>query len=107
MKTSEVLRRVREHLGDGHDIAMPTHKRYICYALAYLYSEVKVISDRDRARVKKLIESMLLPALTLDHWLLLNHGIPYQRTKKYRMKVMATRKAWLTHLIEHYEAKGD
>ena len=106
MKTSEVLRRVRLHLSDGEEFPV-SHRRCICFALEYLYYEAKVIGDRDRARVKKMIESMLLPAVTLDHWLLLNHGIPYQRTKKYRMKVMTTRKAWLTHLIEHYEAKGD
>ena len=107
MKTSEVLRRVREHLGDGHDIAMPTHKRYICYALAYLYSEVKVISDRDRARVKKRIEMHLDGYVTLENWLDCWHNIPLTNTKPYRIKIMATRKAWLTHLIEHYEAKGD
>ena len=106
MKTSEVLRRVRTHLYYGRDYAV-VHKHFICEALNYLYFVAGVIGDRDRTRVKKIITSMLLPALTLDHWLSLNHGIQYKRTKAYRQKIMATRKAWLGHLIEHYEAKGD
>lgn len=106
MKTSEVLRRVRIHLSDGTDNPL-SHRIYICYALNYLYFHAGAIGDRDRQRVTKIIEAALHPACTLEHWLLINHDIPLKRTKPYRRKIMATRKAWLDHLIEHYEAKGD
>ena len=106
MRTSEVLRRVHTHLRGGEQFIM-SHRRSICFAADYLYYEAKVIGDRDRTRVKKIITAMLLPALSLEDWLLLNHGIQYKRTKAYQKKIMATRKAWLDHLINHYEAKGD
>ena len=41
MKTSEVLRRVREHLRDGG--YMRSHERYICYAIEALYFIDKTI----------------------------------------------------------------
>lgn len=105
MKTSEVLRRVRLHLGSGG--TMPAHKRYVCFALRWLYQKAKVISDSDRARVQKLIYWHLDRCNTLEHWLQENHGIGYDFSPSYRRKIMATRKAWLTHLIEHYSHKGD
>lgn len=105
MKTSEVLRRVRLHLGDGG--VMPAHKRYVCFALRWLYSRGKVIRDSDRARVQKLIYRHLGDCNTLEQWLKEKHGIDYDWSSAYRKKIMATRKAWLTHLIEHYEAKGE
>ena len=104
MKTSEVLRRVRKHLVD--DDSGLVHHRYICYALNELYLR-GYIGDRDRTRVKRLIRSYLDGAQTLEEWLLANNGIPYESTREYAVKIMATRKAWLGHLIEHYEGKGD
>lgn len=106
MKTSEVLRRVREHLYYGRNYSV-AHQHFICEAINYLYYEAKVIGDRDRTRVKKLIAAMLLPQRTLEEWLVVNHGIACTYTLDYRQKIMTTRKAWLDHLIEHYEAKGD
>jgi hypothetical protein len=66
-----------------------------------------VIGDRDRTRVKKIVRAMLLPQHSLEDWLLKQHNIPCTHTFEYRKKIMTTRKAWLDHLIEHYEAKGD
>jgi hypothetical protein len=104
MKTSEVLRRVRVHLvDDGSGMA---HHRYICYALSELYMR-GYIGDRDRTRVKRLILSYLDGAQTLEEWLVANHAIACEDTPEYKIKIMATRKAWLGHLIEHYEGKGD
>ena len=107
MKTSEALRRVRGHLVDVWSIDTPMHKRYICYAAneAYLRG---YIGDRDRTKVKKIINTLLgSGAGTLEWWLYEHHNITCTRSPRYNKKIMATRKAWLTHLIEHYEAKGD
>ena len=105
MKTSEVFRRVRLHLrADGG--AMQSHQRYICYALNYLYLS-GAIGDRDRTRGKRVIRTYLQGKGSLEHWLCDNHGITGMGYAWYDKKIMATRKAWLTHLIEHYEAKGD
>ena len=106
MKTSEALRRVRIHLCDDWTPDTPSHKRYICYAAHILYLS-GAIGDRDRTKVKKLIRVLLGRAQTLEWWLYEHHGISCARTKRYNKKIMTTRKAWLTHLIEHYEAKGD
>ena len=106
MKTSEVLRRVHNHLSYARDYAV-AHKHFICEALNYLYFEVAVIGDRDRTRVKKIITSLLLPQYTLEDWLEINHNIACTHTLDYRQKIMATRKAWLDHLIEFYSTKGD
>lgn len=104
MKTSEVFRRVRTHLGDEN--YTKTHQRYICFALHQLYA-LGLIGDLDRTRCKRLIRTHLGDAASLEHWLYDNHGIKSAFTRQYIRKIMATRKAWLTHLIEHYEAKGD
>ena len=105
MKTSEVFRRVREHLGDeGY---LYSHERYICYALHYLYFIKKTIGDRDRTRCRKYIRLHLDGCASLEHWLYQNHRIQSTNTPRYQKKIMATRKAWLTHLIEHYANKGD
>ena len=105
MKTSEVFRRVREHLRDeGH---MMHYERYICYALDHLYFKKKTIGDRDRTRCKRIVMDLLAPAHSLECWLDTHHRKEITNTPRYKRKIMATRKAWLTHLIEHYEAKGD
>lgn len=105
MKTSEVFRRVRGYLRDeGH---MLSRERYICYAIDALYFVEQEIGDRDRTRCKRIVMGLLAPANSLEHWLEDNHRKGITNTPAYKRKIMATRKAWLTHLIEHYEAKGD
>ena len=106
MKTSEVLRRVRLHLNYGGEYA-GMHRHFICEAINYLYYEVKVIGDRDRTRVKRIVRSMLRPQWSLEDWLDVHHNIKVTNTPEYLRKLMATRKAWLTHLIEFYSSKGD
>lgn len=105
MKTSTVLRKVRAHLRDGG--YMEKHERYVCYAVEWFYYVDKSIGDRDRTRVKKLIRGHLEGSQSLEVWLDNVHGIGITNTPSYQRKIMATRKAWLTHLIEHYAAKGD
>lgn len=105
MKTSEVLAKVFMHLGTGEN--MMSHRRHICNAIDYLYFHAKVIGDIDRTRVKNLIRGHLGLYATLEWWLYKNHGIPIRNTMAYRKKIMVTRHAWLAHLIEHYQSKGD
>lgn len=105
MKTSTVLSLVKEHLRDGG--YMQSHERYICYALEWLYYDAKTIGDRDRTRVRKLIRSHLDGLFSLEFWLSHVHGIDVTNTPRYKKRIMATRKAWLDHLIEHYRKQGD
>lgn len=106
MKTSEVFSRVRNHLRP-YQLANPIHTRYLCYAIEYLYYESRVIGDRDRTRVKKIVNDLLAPQHTLEDWLNKTHGVKLTYTKNFRQRMHITRMAWLAHLIQHYEAKGD
>lgn len=104
MKTSEVLRHVRDHLQDGG--YMLSHEHYGCFAADFLY-RVGRIGDRDRTKVKKVLRTHLDGCPSLEAWLYKNHNKNINNTPAYLRKIMATRKAWLTHLIEHYSHKGD
>lgn len=104
MKTSEALTRVREHLRDGG--YMVAHERWGCYAAEFLYKR-GVIGDRDRTKVKKLLRKHLDGYSSLESWLEYEHGIRINHIPAYTFKIMTTRKAWLDHLITHYEARGD
>ena len=104
MKTSEALAHVRDHLRDGG--YMVAHERWGCYAAEFLYKRGD-IGDRDRTRVKRVLRKHLDVRPSLESWLEYKHGIAITNTYAYTSKIMTTRKAWLTHLIEHYESKGD
>lgn len=106
MKTSEIFRRVRTHLRTNWTQITPAHRRYICTALAQLYLN-GVIGDKDRTKGIRVIRGHLDGKHSLEHWLHDNHGISVPYSNDAVRKIMATRKAWLTHLIEHYEAKGE
>ena len=106
MKTSEVFRRVKLHLTDKWTELTPTDRRYICMALTKLYLN-GMIGDRDRTRCRRLIRAHLDNAFSLEHWLWLNHKIHVSYTPADINKSIVTRKAWLDHLITHYETKGD
>ena len=107
MKTSEVFKRVRAHLYNGKADYRSAHRHFICEAIKYLYYDAKVIGDRDRTRAQKIIIAALQPQHTLEDWLAKQHKIIPTYTPAYRRKIMVTRKAWLTHLINHYQSKGD
>lgn len=106
MKTSEVFTRVRAHLRE-YAPENSVHTRYLCYAIEYLYYDVKVIGDRDRTRCLRIVGALLGDAHTLEDWLHRQHNIKPTYTKRYRKKLHVTRCAWLTHLIQHYQSKGD
>ena len=105
MKTSTVLGLVKAHLRDGG--YMQSHERYVCYALEWLYYHAKTIGDVDRTRVKRMVRHHLEGSRPLEQWLDLNHCIMTTNTPSYKKRIMATRKAWLDHLIEHYRKQGD
>lgn len=103
MKTSEVFKRVKVHLEMGGCMA---HHHYICYALNELYFR-GYIPDVKRTKCKRIVLRLLETHTTLNDWLCAKHGIPIEFTNKYHHKMRVTRLAWLDHLINHYEAKGD
>lgn len=105
MKTSEVFRRVKAHLLD--EGFMYPHERYICYTIEHLYYQKKTIGDRDRTRCKRIIMELLAPARSFEQWLDMHHRKDITNTTRYKKRIMATRKAWLDHLITHYETQGD
>lgn len=103
MKTSEVFKRVKVHMEMDGCMA---HFHYICYALNELYFR-GYIPDVKRTKCKRIVLNLIKPCASLSEWLLANHRIPMEHTNEYHRKIKATRLAWLDHLIEHYEAKGD
>lgn len=106
MKTSEVFRKVKLHLTDKWTRDTPADRRYICMAVSKLYFN-GMIGDRDRTRCRRLIMAHLGGKYSLEHWLWVNHNIGVLHTREHINKSIVTRKAWLDHLINHYEAKGD
>jgi len=103
MKTSEVFKRVKVHLEMGGCMA---HHHYICYALNELYFRGN-IPDVQRTKCKRIVLNLLKNCDSLNEWLAANHKIHIEQTKEYHDKMKVTRLAWLEHLINHYEAKGD
>jgi hypothetical protein len=103
MKTSEVFKRVKVHLEMGGCMA---HHHYICYALNELYLR-GYIPDVKRTKCKRIVLNLLKPCDSLNEWLIANHSIHIEHTEAYHHKMKVTRLAWLDHLINHYEAKGD
>ena len=91
MKTSEALRKTLDNLWDGWS---DRGERYGCWAA-------------HEAGTKEIVCPILLKLLdgagSLEAWLK-RKGI---HVGHRFVKVQATRDAWLTHLIEHYESIGD
>lgn len=106
MKTSEVFRKVKLHLTDKWTNETPADRRYICMAVAKLYLN-GMIGDKDRTRCRRLVLAHLGGKYSLERWLWVNHDISVGYTRADINKSIVTRKAWLDHLIEHYENKGD
>ena len=95
MKTSKAFRLTLPYLWDGVSSRSKLDK-YVCHA---------AVRANVGAVVKPIIRHLLCPSGTLDEWLENRRihtgehdGLP---------KLQATRKAWILHLIEHYESKGD
>ena len=105
MKTSKAFKIARNKLWDGYGTICPFGKeRYICYALTASWKHRLPAVREDFLRAEKIIMDLLGGYVTLERWLAGVHGIYWCGQKP---KLQATRRAWLDHLIEHYEAKGD
>lgn len=101
MKTSEVFKRAKAKL----QVAKKSEgkERFICYALNRTEA-----SNHDIQMAKNIVRDLLCGCVTLESWLSAKHGVKQNcYTLAGTKKMQATRHAWLDHLIEHYEAKGD
>ena len=102
MKTSEVFKHALEFLWEG--IEPNDNKRtYICFCL----EEVNKDYFFDVNKHLVIIDNLLEGVGCLENWLLLNHGILINRSKRNTIKMQKTRKQWLQHLIKHYESIGE
>lgn len=103
MKIYKVLERAKPYLWLGSSHWMPDDRqKYICYCIGYLQYQ-KQISHFDAWQAKKFIDNQLGGCSTLELWLH-NQGIVDLKdsflVQKDRMKMQATRLAWLNHMIE-------
>jgi len=101
MKTSKVFKAATQHLWNGEgDWFASGKERFICHAIL----DAPKVSDRDKYRARRIVEDLLGPHESLEGWLLSNHQI---RAYQAPVKTQETRRAWLDHLINHYESIGD
>lgn len=100
MKMSEALRRTRAKLWDGKAIDRATtgKEEFCCLAAREAGSGVGKL-------VIPLLGALLGGKSMLEDWLAANH--PGPRYDANILKMQATRKAWLNHLIAHYKSIGD
>lgn len=107
MRSSEILRKSRQHLWAG---AYPRRDQteYICYALDH------VVADHPRAEfkagcLKREIANRLYPYNSVFLWLL--NTVPnfaiLKGTGITEQQLQAYRHRWVDHLIAEYEAAGD
>jgi hypothetical protein len=121
MKTSTVLKIVKEHLAKYYkDTAYdtrPDHERklsqYICFA-AENAEYRQHISTQDSIRIKTLMKDMLFPYDSLEEWLEEVHHIhepglndSWQEYITYCDKMQITRHAWVDNMIIKFINKGD
>ena len=99
MKTSKAFRLTLWKLWDG--VGEQRKQRYICRAASCAGDSVFRI-------VEPIISSHFGRYIYLEDWLI-EQGIDIndKHGTNNLPKLQATRKAWILHLIEHYESKGD
>lgn len=88
MKTSTALKRTKRNLPRDECIG-------VC-AAAHRASVGHIVHP--------IISNLLRPYIYLETWLWAEHGIESAYNIR---KLQATRRAWLDHLVAHYESKGD
>lgn len=104
MKTSEALRSVLPFLWNGKG-KYPSERgkyyqseRFLCQAAMSAGYDV-------RSKVQPILLGLLEGTETLESWLREKYSIYW--TIKDLPKLQTTRKAWVEHLIVHYESIGD
>ena len=104
MKTSEIFKESLKFLWNGKGKQRARRSIYICYSLEWVSNSYNISVEKQL----DIIENLLKNYSTLDHWLHIECGI---RVDAHDMddiiKLQATRKAWVKHLIKHYESIGD
>jgi hypothetical protein len=109
MKTSEVFKRVKEHLAETYEETTFRKEKFICIAIAIAAGRSKHVTEADVERCGGIVESRIQGMYTLESWLESKGCIPdYSlcgRTTKDR--IQAHRHAWLDMLIAEFESKGD
>ena len=103
MKTSEAFKIAKTHLWDGRGRDNP-RKMWICVCISIAAQEKK-IPLKDANRCRGIISALLGNYCTLSSWLMREHDIENPHANK--VKLQATRAAWLDHLIDHYQSIGD
>ena len=100
MKTSDIFRAAKLQLWDGEgSYVVGIKERYVCNTIRF-HSK---LSNKEKQKAINIVTKLLAPHDTLENWLLVVHGIACNDRLKYQQ----TRRAWLNHLIKHYEKLGD
>jgi hypothetical protein len=102
MKTSETFRHALKNLWDGVDFMDP-RCRHVC-------NTFEEVPAQARERCVGIVRELLYPSLTLESWLIRQHGLGLEDCSgatEYNLKMQETRRQWLLHLIAHYESLGD
>ena len=104
MKTSEIFREALKFLWDGIEPKSRTKTKYVCHCLEKVNNKYTINVDLQL----KIIEHLLKKNYTFDNWLRKEKGINTDlEDEQTNIKLQVTRKAWLEHLIKHYESIGD
>jgi len=101
MKTSKVFKAAKKGLwnGEGNWFAIDKN-RFICCSIW----ESPNICEEDKLKALNIVAHLLGRHETLEAWLFAKHQI---RAYKDYPQAQETRRAWLDHLIAHYESIGD
>lgn len=101
MKTSKVFKAAKKGLWNGKSDWFATGKnRFICGSIW----QAPNICAEDKRKAINIVAHLLGKFETLEGWLLSNHQISAYQDQP---KAQETRRAWLDHLINHYESIGD
>jgi len=101
MKASVILARVKANM-----LAGTRTSPFICDHVWYLSAD-KQIPEKDEERIRNHIRKLLGGRFSIVEWLIDKGHYIGDRCTIDRVKLQATRMAWLDHLIEHYASKGD
>ena len=109
MKTSEVFKRVKEHLAETYEETTFRKEKFICIAIAIAAGRSKRITEADRSRCTEIVESRLEGTYTLEGWLVDKNCIPDYELCSHGTKdrIQAHRHAWVDMLIAEFKSKGD
>ena len=101
MKTSKIFKEALKFLWDGIEPKSKTKGKYVCGCVEHVKHKYIINVDYQI----KIINKLLNDHYTLETWLFHEHLI--SPTLDNPSQIQATRKAWLEHLINHYESIGD